>query len=474
MKKKPKKVLTVFLLAMMNVAIVLSLRGLPLMAKEGLSLVFYLGFSLFIFLIPSALVSAELATGWPEEGGVFRWVSEAFGEKTGFTAIWLQWVQNIFWYPTVLAFAAGALAYLFGIPALYENRLYNVIVILVIYWGSTLINLRGMKASGWISTVGVILGTILPAALIIILGITWAGHGNPIEFLNQGRSIFPELREFSNLSLLAGIILLFAGMEVNAVHALEVKNPRKSFPLAILLSVVIIFFVFFLGSLSVAAVVPVENISLTAGIMQAFSQFFALYNIEWLLPIMGLFAALGALGGVAAWIVGPSKGILATSKKGLIPPYLSHVNRKGVPSHILLVQGIVVTLITLVYLIIPKVSSAFFLLTDITVILYLIMYILLFAAAIRLRYKEPKKARPYRIPGGHFGMWLVSGIGILGALFAIFIGFFPPSQLDFQGVGFYVGFLGIGIILALVLPQIIYGMRKPKWKRKAKEIHGAQ
>ena len=85
--------------------------------------------------------------------------------------------------------------------------------------------------------------------------------------------------------------------------------------------------------------------------MQAFSQFFALYNIEWLLPIMGLFAALGALGGVAAWIVGPSKGIFATSKQGLIPPYLSHVNRKGVPSHILLVQGIVVTLITFVYLI---------------------------------------------------------------------------------------------------------------------------
>jgi len=473
MKKKPKKVLTVFLLAMMNVAIVLSLRGLPLMAKEGLSLVFYLAFSLFIFLIPSALVSAELATGWPEEGGVFRWVSEAFGEKTGFTAIWLQWVQNIFWYPTVLAFAAGALAYLFGKPELFSNPFYNIIVILVIYWGSTLINLRGMQASGFLSSTGVILGTILPAALIIFLGITWAAVGKPIEFIRENKAIIPDLHEFSNLSLLAGIVLLFAGMEVNAVHALEVKKPKKSFPLAIFLSVVIIFCIFFLGSLSVAAVVPSENISLTAGIMQAFAQLFAFFDIEWLLPIIGLFVALGALGGVAAWIVGPSKGILATSKQGLIPPFLSHANRKGVPSNILWIQGIVVTLLSFVYLIVPKVSNAFFLLTDITVILYLIMYILLFAAAIRLRYKEPNKDRPYCIPGGLLGMWFVSGIGILGAIFAIFIGFFPPAQLEFQRVGFYVGFLGIGTILALILPQIIYGMRKPKWKRKVKEMHNA-
>ena len=230
MKKKPKKVLSVFILAMMNVAIILSLRGLPLMAKEGLSLVFYLAFSLIIFLIPTALVSAELATGWPEEGGVFRWVTEAFGEKTGFTAIWLQWVQNIFWYPTVLAFAAGALAYLFGNPALFDNPVYNILVILTVYWGSTLINMRGMGAAGKLTSAGVILGTLLPGALIIILGIIWVSKGKSIEFMKEGKSIFPDLTNFSNLSLLAGIVLLFAGMEVNAVHALEVKNPKRSFP----------------------------------------------------------------------------------------------------------------------------------------------------------------------------------------------------------------------------------------------------
>ncbi|NGX26888.1 MAG: Glutamate/gamma-aminobutyrate antiporter [Chlamydiae bacterium] len=471
MKKKQKKTLSVFLLAMMNVAIVLSLRGLPLMAKEGSSLVFYLVFSLIIFLIPTALVSAELASGWPEEGGVFRWVTEAFGEKTGFTAIWLQWMQNIFWYPTILAFAAGALAYLFFTPELAANPLYNIAVILVIYWGSTLINLRGMKASGWLASSGVILGTILPAIFIIGLGILWWLSGKPLEFISNSKSFIPDFSNFSNLSLLAGIILLFAGMEVNAVHVHDVKNPKRSFPKAIFLAVGIIFIIFFLGSLSVAAVVPEEEISLTAGIMQAFAELLKLFHMHWLLPVVGLLLAYGTIGGVAAWIVGPSKGIFATSKLGLIPPFLSRTNKAKVPASILIVQGIIVSFISLIYLVEPTVSSAFFLLTDLTVILYLIMYILLFAAAIHLRYKRPKVQRSYKIPGGNFGMWLIAGIGILGALFAIFVGFFPPSQLTFTHPQFYISFLGIGVILALVLPQIIYGMRKPSWKRKAKEIH---
>lgn len=254
------------------------------------------------------------------------------------------------------------------------------------------------------------------------------------------------------------------------MHVLEVKNPRRSYPIAIFISVIIIFGVFFLGSLSVAAVIPADEISLTAGIMQAFSQFLNLYSMGWLLPILGLFIAYGAVGGVAAWIVGPSKGIFATSKLGLIPPYLSHESKKGAPSNILLIQGIIVTILSFMYLVAPNVSSAFFILTDLTVIVYLIMYLLFFAAAIRLRYKEPNRKRPYKIPGGNFGMWCVAGLGMLGSAFAIFVGFFPPTQLGFGSVKFYVGFLGSGVILALILPQIIYGMRKPSWKRKAREM----
>jgi len=114
-----KKCMSVFTLTMMIVAAVVSLRGLPMMAKEGLSLIFYILFAAVMFLVPAALVAAELGGAFSDKGGgVYVWVKEAFGSRWGFTAIWLQWIQNVVWYPTVLGFAAGALAYLFLKPEL--------------------------------------------------------------------------------------------------------------------------------------------------------------------------------------------------------------------------------------------------------------------------------------------------------------------------------------------------------------------
>jgi len=452
----------------MNVAVVMSLRGLPMMAKEGFTLLFYLGFSAIIFLIPTSLVSAELATGWPKSGGVYHWVKEAFGDHVGFAAIWLQWIQNVIWYPTILAFAAGALAYFFFSPELANNKWFNVAVILIVYWGATLINFRGIVASGWLSTLGVICGTIFPGALIILLGIIWIAQGNHLAFMNREVHFFPDLSHFQNVAFLAGVVLLFAGMEVSAVHANEVKDPKKDYPKAIFLAALIILIVFTFGAISIASVLPAAKISLTAGLMQAFKLLFATFHLDWMLPIVGFLIAFGAIGGVGAWIVGPSKGLFATAKEGDIPPILETTNKHGVPTHILIIQGIIVTVLTLVFLLMPTVNSAFFLLTALTAILYLIMYVLLYAAAIRLRYTQPDVHRAYKVPGGNFGMWCVAGLGLLGAVFAIIVGFFPPKQLTVGSPSFYVTFLFIGMLVFCLAPIFIIHFRKPSWKLKGK------
>ncbi|NQT22775.1 MAG: amino acid permease, partial [Candidatus Omnitrophica bacterium] len=211
---------------------------------------------------------------------------------------------------------------------------------------------------------------------------------------------------------------------------------------------------------------PEKNISLTVGIMQGLKDLLHIFHMDWLLPVVGFLVAFGAIGAVTPWIVGPSKGLLATAKDGNLPPFLAHANANGVPTHILFVQGLIVSVITLVYLLMPNVSSAFFLLTALTAILYLIMYIILFAAGIRLRYSQPGVPRAYKIPGGNLGMWLVSGIGILGAIFAITVGFFPPSQLTVGSPTFYVAFITIGIIVFASAPLIINFLKKPEWAIK--------
>lgn len=463
-----KHFISVFGLVMLNVATVMSLRGLPMIAKEGLSMIFYILFSSVLFLLPVSLVSAELATGWPKSGGVYRWVKEALGTRAGFVAIWLQWLQNVIWYPTVLSFAAGALSYLFIDETLATNKYFNFIVILVVYWGATLASFKGLKIAGKIAAYGVIFGTLLPGLLIIILGILWVSTGNSVEFLKVGQSIniLPDFSTFNSLAFLAGIVLLFAGMEVGAVHVTELKKPSREFPSAIFTAMFIIIIVFSLGSLSIASVMPAEEINLNEGIMQGLGYLLSKFSVGWLLPVMGLLIAFGSVGGVLAWIVGPSKGLLATANDGDLPPLMAKINKNGVQQNILIIQGLIVTLTSFIFLIMPSVSSAFFILSILTVAPYLIMYFLLFISAIKLRYSHPDVPRAFKLPWGNFGMWLVSGIGLMAVIFAFFIGFFPPEELAVGSPVFYVTFLICGVIVFVITPIIINMMKKPGWKKE--------
>ena len=471
MSKKIQK-LNIFIFAMMNVAIVLSLRGLPLIAKTGMHMIFFVLFASILFLLPVSLVSAELATGWIKDGGIYRWVKEAFGSKLGFTAIWLQWIQNTIWYTTVLAFAAGAISYLFVNPELSSNKYFIIVVILIVYWGATFINFRGLKAASWFTTICVIGGTIVPAILIIGLGLTWVFLGRPIAFSYSASSIWPNFSDFNSLAFLAGTVLLFSGMEVSAVHVLDLDKPKKNYPKSLFIAIGIIVVVFLLGSFAIAASIPAKDISLTAGLMQGYKDMLHMFKLDWLLPVMGFLVAFGAIGSVTAWIGGPSKGLLATAKHGELPPYLQYTNKNNVQTHILWIQGIIVTILSFVFLLMPNVNTAFFLLTALTVILYLVMYVLLYSAAITLRYKKPNIKRPYKIPGGNFGMWLVAGIGLIAVLFAMVVGFFPPSELTIAKPKIYVTFLIVGTIIFVIAPVIINHLKKPSWAKKISKKSG--
>ncbi len=464
MQPGKKGVLGVFTLTMINVCAIQSLRNLPLMAEIGLASIFFYIVAGCFFFVPCALIAAELATGWPSTGGVYTWVKEAFDDRMGFVAIWLQWIENVIWYPTVLSFTAATIAYLFN-PDLANNKLYILVMILSIYWTCTIIDSLGMKISGFISSIGVIIGTILPGIVIIILGALWIFSDNPIHIQFNFRDIFPDFSNIQNIVFLVGVKLALSGIEMSAVHAKEVRNPQKDYPKAIFLSVFIILVLSVFGSLAIAVVVPQKEISLVAGIMQAFSAFFDAYHIPWMTPVAAILIGLGAIAMVSTWIVGPSKGLFQTSHEGHLPPFFHKRNRHGMPIMILLVQGLIVSFLSFAFLFMPSVSSSYWLLVDLTAILYLIMYILMFMSAIKLRYIRPKVKRAYRVPGGKsWGMNIVAGIGLISSLFAIGVGFIPPSNLD---PAFYLRFelsLIFGVVIMLIIPLIIYANQKDHWK----------
>ncbi|HPE85613.1 MAG TPA: amino acid permease, partial [Chlamydiales bacterium] len=265
------------------------------------------------------------------------------------------------------------------------------------------------------------------------------------------------------LSLMAGVLLGFAGMEMSAVHARDVINPQKNYPKAIFLSAVIILVLSVLGTLAIAFVIPQDKISLVAGGMEAISHFMNAYNLGWAVPIFSILIALGALGGMSTWTAGPSKGLLAAAQSGEFPPILHRVNKNDMPVALLVMQGTIVSLLSLVFLLMPDVSSSFWMLLVLSSQLYIVMYLLMFISAIVLRYKKPNVKREYKIPGGNFGMWIVAGIGLAASLASMIVGFFPPEQLNTGSVLFYEAFLVGGIIVMSAIPFIILQFKKPSW-----------
>ncbi|MBS0615545.1 MAG: amino acid permease [Verrucomicrobia bacterium] len=463
--KKSRRVLSVFVLAMLNVSVMASLRNLPLVAEYGLGAISYFVLVALFFLIPCALVSAELATGWPKEGGIYIWVREALGDRWGFLAIWIQWAHSLPWYPVILSFVASTIAYVFN-PTLANNPYFVLAIILVSFWGMTLLNYLGIRTSSLFSTIGVIVGTIIPGLFIITLGASWLLQGHPVQTELSLSAIIPHPENINNLVFLAGMFLAFAGLEVTASLAADVKDPQRNYPRAIMLAAIIVFAIFMLGSLSIAIVIPKDQITLAGGLMEAFFAFFQKYNIEWVLPPLAILLVIGAIAEVNAWIIGPVKGLHATSVHGNLPPTFQKLNKHDTPTSLLLFQAIIVTLAALIFLKMPSVSAGFWILSAMAAQSYLIMYILMFIAAIRLRYTKPHVPRAYKIPYPHKGIWIACVVGILASIFGIIISFVPPSQFATGSLWTYEILLILSLFVMCGIPLIIYQLRKPQWRAK--------
>jgi putative glutamate/gamma-aminobutyrate antiporter len=457
---KPK-ILSVFSLVMINVIAVNNLKTLPFSAQFGTSLIFFYLIAAFLFFIPSALVSAELATGWPSKGGIYVWVREAFGKRMAFLSIWLQWVYNVVWYPSILAFMAVIFAYLID-PALAKNKFYMLSMVVGSFWLCTLINLFGMKISSWISSFGALIGIIVPTIFITTLGAFWVFMGKPLQITMNWENILPDFTHFNNLAFLVAVLFGLIGMEMSAVHADEVKNPQTDYPKALLYSVFIILSALILASLAIACVIPKEQINIASGVIDAFLLFFAAFHLQWMLPIIIVLMLIGSLSSVTSWIIGPTKGLLVASEDGNLPKLFQQTNAQGVPAGLLIIQGIIVTILSSVFLFMPSINSSYWILSAMTAQLALIFYLFLFAAALKLRYSKPDQHRAFKVPGGKIGIWMICTTAMLTCVIVIFFGFLPPPDMQINNIYVYEGILIAGMVLFCLPPFFIYRSKSTK------------
>jgi amino acid transporter len=460
MNKNSLEKISVIGLVLLITGAIDNVRNLPATALFGSSLIFFFVLSAIMFLIPVALVAAELSSSRSEdEGGIYSWVREAFGTHWAFLTIWLQWINTIVWYPTILSFIAVTLAYLIK-PELAHSKWYILSIILIVFWSLTVLGLSGLRASARFAGFCAIIGMIVPILLLIACALYWIYLGHPIAIHFDKHSLLPQWDNSQSWVSLTAIVTSFLGMELAAVHVRNINEPQHNFPRALFFSVILIITTMILGSLAIAFVLPNHQISLVQGVLQAFAFFFKAYHLQYLMPALVVTLLIGSLGNMINWIISPAKGMLMAADHGMLPPWLSRLNKHGVASRILLLQAVLVTIICSVYLLLQSINEIYWLFTALSTELYVIMYVMMFAAAISLKRNHQQLRRHFSIPGGRIGYYTTCCLGLIGCSITLIVGFFPPQEALAMGSPEYFRMLFSAGILLMIAPVFLFFIYK--------------
>ncbi|MDR0270218.1 tyrosine-tyramine antiporter [Paenibacillus sp.] len=462
------KKLTLFGLIGITMAFFGTVRSVPTLAATGWTQIIYMLIAAVLFALPIALMSAELSTGFPEEGGPAVWVNKALGEKWSFVTSWLLWAQMFFGMVMVASTVGVLFGYVINVPDLSSNNFFIFAVILISYWGVTILNLKFdmVKIAGsW----GSIIGVYIPFFFLVGLGVAYLIKNgiNPEGYLAnfKASNLLPDLSDLGSLAYLSGIIFIFAGVEISSVHANNIENPKRNYPIAVIASVILLVVFNLIAGLTVSNGVPMGKMELS-NITQPYMIFAQDLGIPSIfVNIISAMILIGVLVQLSAWVLGPSKSMIKVAEDGNLPPFFQKRNSKGIPISFVMIQAIVISLVSVMYIVVPDVNSAFLVITITTTILYCIVYLLIAISAIRLRYKMPEMNRPFRLGKGNGLMWFVVIMTVLSVLITIGVSLIPPSILPASFSTGYVIYQVVATVVMVGIALVIYKFKKPSWKK---------
>lgn len=469
-KKSKKNTLTLFGFFAITASMVMTFYEYPTFATSGLHLVFFLLLGGFLWFLPVALCAAEMATveGF-QEGGIFTWVGNTLGERYGFAAIFFQWFQITVGFVTMIYFILGALSYVLNFPALDNDPFIKFLGVILIFWGLTFSQLGGTKNTAKIAKLGFIIGIIIPSIILFGLAIAYIMGGNPLNIALNKEAFIPKFTNISTLVVFVSFILAYMGVEASASHVNELENAKKNYPLAMILLVILAIILNTIGGFTVAAVIPAKELSLSSGVVQTFEALILHYGkgLSWLVKLIAFMIAFGVMGEVSAWVVGPSRGMYTAAQKGILPSKLKKVNKHNVPVPLIMLQGVIVTIWAAVLTFGGGGNNLSFLTAiSLTVVIYLVAYLLFFIGYLVLILKMGHLKRTYEVPGGKVTKISVALIGFFISLIALGISFVPPSSIAAQNDRQYEIILSISFITTVLIPFIIYSVHDKGKDRK--------
>jgi glutamate:gamma-aminobutyrate antiporter len=456
----------------LTASMVINVYEYPTFATSQLNLLFFLIVGGVLWFLPVALCSAEMATvpEW-EKGGVFTWVSKTLGERWGFMAIFFQWFQITVGFITMIYFMLSAISQIFSWSALNENPLLKTLGVLVIFWLVTFSQFRGTALTDKLAKYTFMLGIVVPAVVLLLFGVFYVLGGNPLQFSGSGKNFLPDFSDISTVVVFASFVLSYMGVEASATYSNELKDVQKNYPRAMLLLLVFLIAISAIGGLSISAIIPQKELSLSGGVLQAVDKYLKHFGLSsiWLLKGFSVLICIGIIGEVSTWVVGPVRGLYMAAQEGLLPPVFRKVNKHNVPVPLVLVQGIVVSVWAIVLTLFGGGNNlSFQVAISLTTTIYILMYVLFFIGYFVFVYKHKDLKGGYQVPGKKLGKTIIASSGFLCSLVVLVISFIAPSSIPKSEDRVFQLLLLTCFLITALLPFIIYQLND---KLKHKTIH---
>ena len=422
----------------MNIVAVVGLRWIARSARLGAPSVSLWILAWAVFFLPLALALIELSSRHPEQGGIYAWTRRAFGPLHGFVVGWCLWVNNLFYFPSLLLFAAANFALAMGSgETLSENRLYSVVFVLGFMWFCTGINVLGLQTAKWVQHIGSIATWITPALLIVCGAIAFATFGSATSFAPS--ELVPREDFLTTMSLWSSMCFAFSGFEIASMVGQEVKNSRRTIPLGIVVAGIAVTAIYILSSASVLVAVPASELAERSGIADAVDLTTARLGLAGMGAFTGLLLAIGAVGGTNSWIAGAARVPFAAGVDAVLPTAFARLHERYRTPHVaLVVQGLAASFLFLASVFISigggrtTVQESYDIMVNLTILVYFVPYLYLFAAWVRLRQSERAIADGdvMSVPGGLAGVWLIAICGFAATLIATALVFVPPPDTE--------------------------------------------
>lgn len=438
-----------------NIAAVLGPRWIAAAAHNGPSSLSLWALAAVFFFVPTSFVVVELSTRYPDEGGLYIWTKEAFGDFHGFVAGWAYWVYTLFYFPGLLMASAAMAAYVGGERFAYlaNNRQFLVTGSLLLLAVAVGMNIVGLNIGKWLQNAGGI-GTYVPLVLLVAVGMIFYGrHGTHTVITLH--SALPRWN-LDTVNFWSQIAFAFTGLEMVCTMAEEVKNPHKTFPRAVLGSAILIATIYMLGTIAILVMLPAANVDPKSGVFQAITSGSVLMGIGFVGIVAALLVTAGNAGGVGATVAAAARVPFAVGIDRYLPEFFGKIHPRWRTPHVsMLIQAVISAVVLLISQINETTAGAYQLVIDAAIILYFLPFLYMYAAVIKLAYKADRRENPKAvlIPGGKFGVWVMGTLGFAVTALSIVLSMVPPGDVVSKGIFELklVGTTTLAILIGFVL-----------------------